>query len=70
MRVNILKRLESSVYSFEITLSKILSQINSTLERIYEFETTHADDSYYSFDIKDSDIIDDDENEEMESLSV
>ena len=34
MRVGILKRLESSIYSFGITVSKIIEKINFTLERI------------------------------------
>lgn len=38
MRVNLLKRLESSVDSFRITLDKILSVINSTIISINEFE--------------------------------
>lgn len=67
MRVNILKRLESSVYSFEITLSNVLKQITATLERIYEFETTHSNNNY-KFNINDSDLLD--EDEEIERLTI
>ena len=38
MRVNFLKRLESSVDSFRITLSKFIAGIEKTLKRIKEFE--------------------------------
>ncbi len=38
MRINFLKRLESSVYSFRITLNKVLEQISSTLKAIEDFE--------------------------------
>ena len=69
MRVNILKRLESSIYSFEITLSKILGQIDSTLDKIYEFETNNIWNSEYSFDLNDSNILEWEE-EEMERLSI
>src|SRR5690625_633876 len=34
MRVNILKRLESSVHSFKLTLSKLLDQVNNTIKLI------------------------------------
>jgi hypothetical protein len=67
MRVNILKRLESSVYSFDITLSNVLKQITTTLERIYEFETTHSNNNY-KFDINNSDLLD--EDEEIERLTI
>ena len=38
MSINLLKRLESSVYSFNLTLSRILELINSTIKAINEFE--------------------------------
>ncbi|MCB0370290.1 MAG: hypothetical protein KDD45_12920, partial [Bdellovibrionales bacterium] len=38
MRVNLLKRLESSVDSFRITLNKFLNRIETTLKTIKEFE--------------------------------
>ena len=40
MRVNLLKRLESSVDSFRITLDKILEMINKTINSIEDFETS------------------------------
>ncbi|MCM1129797.1 MAG: SNF2-related protein [Alistipes senegalensis] len=38
MGVNLLKRLESSVYAFRLTLERIGSLINNTIEAIYRFE--------------------------------
>ena len=38
MRINFLKRLESSVSSFRITLNKVLNQITLTLQAIKDFE--------------------------------
>ncbi len=38
MSINLLKRLESSVYSFKLTLGRILEFINSTIKAINKFE--------------------------------
>ena len=38
MRVNLLKRLESSVDSFRITLNKFITGIENTIKKIDEFE--------------------------------
>ena len=38
MRVNLLKRLESSIDSFRITLSKFIKEIDITIKKIEEFE--------------------------------
>jgi Superfamily II DNA/RNA helicases, SNF2 family len=38
MRINLLKRLESSVESFRLTLSKIIEKLEQTLRRIEDFE--------------------------------
>ena len=38
MSINLLKRLESSVYSFRLTLSRIKEQIDKTIEAINRFE--------------------------------
>ena len=60
MRVNILKRLESSVYSFSITIKNILNTINTALCRI---ENNNTD---YKTDIDISDIdLDDNEYEDV-----
>ncbi len=39
MRINILKRLESSIYSFNLTVEKILSKVCDTLKKIDSAET-------------------------------
>lgn len=61
MRVNILKRLESSISAFTITIQNILNTINSALNKIEENNSTE-----YDTDINISDIdLDDNEYEEM-----
>ena len=50
MRVNLLKRLESSVDSFRITLKKILGLVNSTIDAINTFESTGRNDEYSGID--------------------
>lgn len=37
MRVNILKRLESSIFSFDLTLNRILEKLNNTLDNINDY---------------------------------
>ncbi len=60
MRVNILKRLESSISAFTITIQNILNTINSALNKIENNSTE------YNTDINISDIdLDDNEYEEM-----
>ena len=41
MRVNLLKRLESSVDSFRITLEKLVNRIESNINKITDFETSN-----------------------------
>ena len=53
MRINILKRMESSIYSFAITVLKILKNIEGTLEKLKNFEDFVED-----FDIEELDIED------------
>lgn len=43
MVVNLLKRLESSVHSFRLTLDKLHKAHNATLERIRRFKESHID---------------------------
>lgn len=69
MRVNILKRLESSIYAFEITLNNVLKQINKTLDMISEFESTKSQKEInIDFGEINKELIE--EDEEMESLSI
>lgn len=42
MRINLLKRLESSVHSFTLTLKRILEKIESAIDRINEWKSIHG----------------------------
>ena len=53
MRINILKRMESSIYSFGLTVSKILQNIDIALKKLDNFEDIEGD-----FDIEELDIDD------------
>lgn len=60
MSINLLKRLESSIYSFNLTLMRIRDLINATLKKIDDYEETHKGDIISDlfdddFDIEDSD---------------
>ena len=59
MRVNLLKRLESSVDSFRITLEKILGLVDSTIKAINTFESTGRNDEYSGVDYTNYDDDDD-----------
>lgn len=64
MSINLLKRLESSVNSFQLTLTRIKELINGTIEAINRFEKYGSDDiSMYEARRDDWDI--DDENTEF-----
>ncbi len=59
MSINLLKRLESSVYSFNLTLGRIRELINKTIDVIDQFEKTgKADLDVYEADEEDLDIDD------------
>lgn len=61
MRVNLLKRLESSVHSFKLTLGKLIDGIDKTLSQIEKHQSGEVD-----FDTNITDIdIDDTELEDM-----
>lgn len=59
MRINLLKRLESSVESFRLTLSKIISKLGQTLERIEAFEQSGKSDAVGYTEIEDASLDDD-----------
>lgn len=63
MRINLLKRLESSVDSFRLTLDKILSQINNTLTSIDRFEKYGVNTS-----VENVELYNYDEDEDVEEL--
>ena len=61
MSINLLKRLESSVYSFNLTLSRILKQIKDTVDIINEYEKTGKGD-LDAFEAADNDLDIEDSN--------
>jgi len=62
MRVNLLKRLESSIHSFRLTLETLLKQINDMLSKMDNAQKN----DYYNFDIDINSIeIDDDQLEDL-----
>ena len=63
MRVNLLKRLESSVDSFRITLDKVLGFINSTISSIEDFERNGRNEEFSNIDATNFD-----EDEDIEEL--
>lgn len=54
MRINILKRMESSIYSFGITVSKILQNIDSALRKLDNSEDIEGDLDIEELDIDDT----------------
>ncbi len=63
MRINLLKRLESSVDSFRITIGKILDLINSTIDSINEFEKNGKDEQFENIGLENYD-----EDEDIDDL--
>lgn len=70
MRINLLKRLESSVESFKITLNKILEQINSILLSIENFEKNGIDSSYEDIEVTNYDTDEDVEDLISDDFSI
>lgn len=64
MSINLLKRLESSVHSFRLTLERVRALINSTLKNIDEFEKSGSIKSNVIEDIRidEEDLDEDDQN--------
>ena len=59
MRVGILKRMESSIYSFALTVGKIIDKINFTLEKIEENQFEYDEDlSINDIDLDDNELDD------------
>ena len=63
MRVNLLKRLESSVDSFRITISKIIKLIDETINEIEKFEKDNK-----SKEFEDIELTSYDEDEDIEDI--
>lgn len=63
MQINLLKRLESSIYAFNKTVESILEKINSTLRTINEFEHNHI--SQNIDDLVSQEIVDELDDDEL-----
>jgi SNF2 family DNA or RNA helicase len=70
MKVGFLKRLESSIHAFALTMHRTLDKIDTLTNKIERFETTHAPDD--SFEIEDDyqEQFDDDNSDFAEDWSV
>ena len=68
MSINLLKRLESSVYSFKVTLNRILNLINDTIAVIEEYKKYKKGDVEVNDLNVDSDFDADDQNTELFSV--
>lgn len=66
MRVNILKRLESSVHSYNLTLDKIAGKISAVIDKIDSF----AQSDVYEVDIEDADESLDGDDEQLEAMTI
>jgi hypothetical protein len=66
MRVNFLKRLESSIFSFARTLERTLEKIDALEKRIKRFQTYQAENPDLDLGSIDIDDLDDDEREAFE----
>lgn len=62
MAINLMKRLESSVYSFMLTLERIGGKISDTIEKIDEYSQTQEGSIENTFDY---DVYDEDMSDEM-----
>lgn len=62
MRINLLKRLESSVEAFRLTLNKIISQIEQNINSIRNFEERGTVDYFEDVEVRNYDIDEDIEN--------
>jgi ERCC4-related helicase len=64
MRVNILKRLESSIYSFHITLDRIIKKIKEEINRI----NNYSDADFYELNTDDEGVILFENDEQAEAM--
>ena len=70
MRVNLLKRLESSVDSFRITLGKFVTTVDGTVRAIVEFEKNGGVGETEATQINDDDVGADSDDWEEEEFSI
>ena len=67
MSINLLKRLESSVHSFQLTLTRIKELINRTIQSINQFEQ-YGQTNLAMYDLSNADFDLDDENSDFLSV--
>ena len=67
MSINLLKRLESSVHSFQLTLTRIKELINGTIQSIDQFEQ-YGQTNLAMYDLSNADFDLDDENSDFLSV--
>lgn len=68
MSINLLKRLESSVYSFDLTLGRVKDVISNTINVINEHQKHNASDKLNIVDLSNSDFDGDDQNQDLFSI--
>ena len=70
MRTNLLKRLESSIEAFRITLGHLEQKVKSTLEKIHKFEQSGGSIQAVEFDDSDLELTDEDEDFESSDANT
>lgn len=65
MKVNFMKRLESSVYSFDVTMRRTIEKIDNLMERIRAFKRFQSENPKFNFDDL---IIEDIDDEELQDI--
>lgn len=68
MSVNLMKRMESSVYSFRLTVSRIRDLISSTIDSINDFEHGDKKKSLELRDLSNVEFDEDDQNDDIFSI--
>ena len=67
MSINLMKRMESSVHAFKLTIDRILSTINSTIQEIENYEKTNKSSN---IELEDFSEIDDEIDETEETFTI
>lgn len=67
MSINLMKRMESSVHAFKLTIDRILSTINSTIQEIENYEKTN---NSSNIELEDFSDIDDEIDETEETFTI
>lgn len=67
MSINLMKRMESSVHAFKLTIDRILSTINSTIQEIENYEKTNKSSN---IELEDFSDIDDEIDETEETFTI